>query len=396
MNSFKVGITGQAGFMGTHLFNFLGLKKDVERIPFADDFFSSKETLDDFVKQCDVIVHLAAMNRHGNPQVIYDTNLSLVKNILESCDRTNSKPHILFSSSTQEERGNLYGKSKLEGRLLFEKWAKENNTDFTALIIPNVFGPFGNPYYNSVIATFSHQLTHDEEPRIEIDGELKLIYIHELVEEFWEKMVETGGKVEKGNGEKVKEVSGRAEEWKSGKVERYEVPFTYEIQVSEILNLLKNYKELYFEKGIIPTLYNRFELNLFNTFRSYFPNEKFPFLLKENVDERGSFVEIIRTNTSGQYSYSTTKPGITRGNHFHTRKIERFAVIKGQAEIALRRIGTDEIITCLLDGKNPAFVDMPIWYTHNITNSGKEELITLFWINEPYDANDPDTFFEKV
>jgi len=396
MNSFKVGITGQAGFMGTHLFNFLGLKKDVERIPFADDFFSSKETLDDFVKQCDVIVHLAAMNRHGNPQVIYDTNLSLVKNILESCDRTNSKPHILFSSSTQEERDNLYGKSKLEGRLLFEKWAKENNTDFTALIIPNVFGPFGNPYYNSVIATFSHQLTHDEEPRIEIDGELKLIYIHELVEEFWEKMVETGGKVEKGNGEKVKEVSGRAEEWKSGKVERYEVPFTYEIQVSEILNLLKNYKELYFEKGIIPTLYNRFELNLFNTFRSYFPNEKFPFLLKENVDERGSFVEIIRTNTSGQYSYSTTKPGITRGNHFHTRKIERFAVIKGQAEIALRRIGTDEIITCLLDGKNPAFVDMPIWYTHNITNSGKEELITLFWINEPYDANDPDTFFEKV
>ena len=396
MNSFKVGITGQAGFMGTHLFNFLGLKKDVERIPFADDFFSSKETLDDFVKQCDVIVHLAAMNRHGNPQVIYDTNLSLVKNILESCDRTNSKPHILFSSSTQEERDNLYGKSKLEGRLLFEKWAKENNTDFTALIIPNVFGPFGNPYYNSVIATFSHQLTHDEEPRIEIDGELKLIYIHELVEEFWEKMVETGGKVEKGNGEKVKEVSGKAEEWKSGKVERYEVPFTYEIQVSEILNLLKNYKELYFEKGIIPTLYNRFELNLFNTFRSYFPNEKFPFLLKENVDERGSFVEIIRTNTSGQYSYSTTKPGITRGNHFHTRKIERFAVIKGQAEIALRRIGTDEIITCLLDGKNPAFVDMPIWYTHNITNSGKEELITLFWINEPYDANDPDTFFEKV
>jgi len=382
--------------MGTHLFNFLGLKKDVERIPFADDFFSSKETLDDFVKQCDVIVHLAAMNRHGNPQVIYDTNLSLVKNILESCDRTNSKPHILFSSSTQEERDNLYGKSKLEGRLLFEKWAKENNTDFTALIIPNVFGPFGNPYYNSVIATFSHQLTHDEEPRIEIDGELKLIYIHELVEEFWEKMVETGGKVEKGNGEKVKEVSGRAEEWKSGKVERYEVPFTYEIQVSEILNLLKNYKELYFEKGIIPTLYNRFELNLFNTFRSYFPNEKFPFLLKENVDERGSFVEIIRTNTSGQYSYSTTKPGITRGNHFHTRKIERFAVIKGQAEIALRRIGTDEIITCLLDGKNPAFVDMPIWYTHNITNSGKEELITLFWINEPNDANDPDTFFEKV
>ena len=371
----KVGITGQAGFMGTHLFNYLGLKKDVERIPFADDYFSSKETLDDFVKHCDVIVHLAAMNRHGNPQVIYDTNLNLVKSLLESCDRTNSKPHILFSSSTQEERDNLYGKSKLEGRLLFEKWAEENNTDFTALIIPNVFGPFGNPYYNSVIATFSHQLTHDEEPRIEIDGELKLIYINELVEVFWQK---------------IKDKS------KKGKIERHDVPFTYEIKVSEILNLLKNYKELYFEKGIIPTLYNRFELNLFNTFRSYFPNEKYPFLLKENVDERGSFVEIIRTNTSGQYSYSTTKPGITRGNHFHTRKIERFAVIDGKAKIELRKIGTAEVMSYMLDGTKPAFVDMPIWTTHNITNIGDTDLFTLFWINEPYDANDPDTFFEKV
>jgi UDP-2-acetamido-2,6-beta-L-arabino-hexul-4-ose reductase len=382
--------------MGTHLFNYLGLKKDVERIPFADDYFSSRETLDDFVKQCDVIVHLAAMNRHGNPQVIYDTNLSLVKNLLESCERTNSKPHILFSSSTQEERDNLYGKSKLEGRLLFEKWAEENNTDFTALIIPNVFGPFGNPYYNSVIATFSHQLTHDGEPRIEIDGELKLIYINELVEEFWNKIEEISGIVEKGNGEKVKEVSGRMEEGERGKVERYEVPFTYEIKVSEILSLLKHYKELYFEKGIIPQLNNKFELNLFNTFRSYFPNEKFPFLLKENIDERGSFVEIIRTNTSGQYSYSTTKPGITRGNHFHTRKIERFAVIHGKAKIELRRIGTEEVIPYYLDGENPSFVDMPIWTTHNITNIGDTDLYTLFWINEPYDAEDPDTYFEGV
>jgi len=377
----RIGITGQAGFMGSHLYNYLGLKKDVERIPFADDYFSSNETLDDFVKQCDVIVHLAAMNRHGNPQVIYDTNLRLVKSLLESCERTNSKPHILFSSSTQEERDNLYGKSKLEGRLLFEKWAEKYNADFTALIIPNVFGPFGNPYYNSVIATFSHQLTHNEEPKIEIDGELKLIYINELVEVFWEK---------------IKEKSGNLENWKSGKVEKYEVPHTSVNKVSAILAILNRFKDEYFHKGIIPKINNSFELALFNTFRCYFPIEKFPFQLKENIDERGSFVEIIRTNTSGQYSYSTTKPGVTRGNHFHTRKIERFAVIKGKAKIELRKIGVEEVITYYLDGENPSFVDMPIWTTHNITNIGDTELYTLFWINEPYDANDPDTFFEPV
>lgn len=384
MNSIKVGITGQTGFMGTHLFNYLGLKENIIRIPFADEYFSDTLKLNEFVASCDVVVHLAAMNRHGDPQVIYDTNIKLVKDLISACNATKSKPYIIFSSSTQENRNNLYGQSKKEGRELLAKWAVQNNAFFTAMIIPNVFGPFGSPYYNSVIATFSHQLTHDEAPKIEIDGELKLIYINELVEEFWKKIEEKSGKVEKGKGEKLSQV------------EVYEVLPTSVNKVSAILDKLQLYKLEYFDKRIIPKFSNKFELNLFNTFRCYSPKEKFPCLFKENIDERGSFVEIIRTNTSGQYSFSTTKPGITRGNHFHTRKIERFAVIKGQAEIALRRIGTKEIITYILDGKNPAFVDMPIWYAHNITNTGIEELITLFWINEPYDVNDPDTFFEKV
>lgn len=376
----KVGITGQPGFMGTHLYNFLGLKENIERIPFKDEFFSNKELLNQFVSKCDVIVHLAAMNRHNDPKVIYDTNIRLVNDILTTCDETKSKPHIIFSSSTQENRDNLYGKSKSDGRKLFEEWAKRNNSKFTAMIIPNVFGPFGNPYYNSVIATFSHQLANNEKPKIDVDGELKLIYINELVEEFWGKIKETSKK----NKEK------------SEGVERYEVPHTIKIKVSEILELLKLYKEQYFDRGIIPKIKNSFELALFNTFRCYFPNDKFPFMLTQNSDERGSFIEILRTGISGQYSYSTTKPGITRGNHYHTRKIERFAVISGKAIIALRRIGTDEVITYHLDGENPSFVDMPIWTTHNITNIGETDLFTLFWINEPYNPEDPDTYFEKV
>jgi len=374
----SIGITGQPGFMGTHLFNYLGLKENVKRIPFEDRFFGDQDQLDNFVQECDVIVHLAAMNRHGDPQVIYDTNIKLVNDLLAACDRTNSKPHIIFSSSTQESRDNLYGKSKKDGRQIFENWASLNNSKFTALIIPNVFGPFGNPNYNSVIATFSHKLTHNETSEIHVDGELKLIYINELVEEFYSAIL---GTLPLENDDNIK---------------NYEVPHTSVNKVSVILEILQRFKADYFEKGIIPEINNKFELSLFNTFRCYIGNDHYPFKLTKHTDDRGSFTEIIRTNTSGQFSYSTTKPGITRGNHFHTRKIERFSVIKGKAKIELRRIGTDEVIEYIVDGDEPSFVDMPIWHTHNITNIGEGELYTLFWINEPYDADDPDTYFEAV
>ena len=184
----KIGITGQAGFIGTHLYNYLCLQDDMDCILFKDEYFKNIEQLLSFVKTCDVIVHLAAMNRHDNPQVIFDTNIELVKKLTATCELADAKPHILFSSSTQEESGNLYGNSKLVGRRLFEDWAKRNKALFTGLIIPNVFGPFGNPYYNSFIATFCHQLTHGEQPKIEVDGEVRLIYVGELVKEFFEKI----------------------------------------------------------------------------------------------------------------------------------------------------------------------------------------------------------------
>jgi len=370
----KAGITGQVGFMGTHLFNYLNLKDDVETVPFEDAFFDEDAVLDNFVAKCDVVVHLAAMNRHEDQQVIYDTNILLVKKLIAACERTQSKPHILFSSSTQEKKDNLYGQSKQKGRELFEAWANRNNARFTGMIIPNVFGPFGQPHYNSVVATFCHQLTHGETPQIHVDGEVKLIYINDLSEEFYNKMITRENR----------------------QVNKYEVPHRFTVKVSTILNLLKSYKNDYLEKGIFPDLSNPFELALFNTFRCYIPENHFPFYYTKHADNRGIFVEIARTNTSGQFSYSTTVPGITRGNHYHTRKAERFAVIKGKAKIQLRRIGTNQLIEYDLSGEQPSFVDMPIWYTHNIINTGNEELVTLFWINEPFNPDDPDTYFETV
>jgi len=319
------------------------------------------------------------MNRHKDPQIIYQTNIQLVKQLIEACKKTNSKPHILFSSSTQEERDNPYGNSKREGRLLFENWAKKNDAHFTALIIPNVFGPFGNPYYNSVIATFCHQLTHNEQPKIEIDGSLKLIYISELAQKFYHHLRHPNLESEIPN------------------LELINVEYTSEIKVSEILSLLEGFKSNYFEKGIFPNLNDTFIRNLFQTFLCYIDHQThFPFHLKLNTDERGSFVETVKLNSGGQVSFSTTKPGITRGNHYHTRKTERFAVIKGKAKIELRKVGTDKVLSFNLDGENPSFVDMPIWFTHNITNIGDEDLYTIFWINESFNSEDPDTFFEKV
>jgi UDP-2-acetamido-2,6-beta-L-arabino-hexul-4-ose reductase len=371
----KIGVTGQKGFIGYHVYHTIELlPEEFSVVPFEKEYFNNNAQLEKFVSECDVIVHLAAMNRHNDPNVIYDTNIELVEKLIAAMLKTNSTPHVLFSSSSQEERDNLYGKSKLNGRKLFEKWADENNAAFTGLIIPNVFGPFGHPYYNSVVATFCYQLTHNETPKIDIDGEMKLIYVSELVKDIIETIKEP-----------------------EMKIGRKDVEPTKTIRVSDLLQQLKNYKESYFEKGIIPDLDASFNRNLFITFLCYIDHKTFfPFHLNKNTDARGFFVETVKLNSGGQVSFSTTVPGITRGNHFHTRKAERFAVIKGKALIELRRIGTEEVLSFELDGDKPSFVDMPVWFTHNIKNIGEDELYTIFWINEFYDQNNPDTFFVTV
>ena len=370
----RVGITGKNGFIGYHLYQTLNLfKEEFTLVDFQKSFFNEQLKLDSFVSSCDVIIHLAALNRHNEPEVIYETNVSLVKNLVQALERTESKAHLIISSSTQEERDNLYGRSKKEGRKLLSDWAKQNNGRLSGLIIPNVFGPFGQPFYNSVIATFCHQIARCETPKIEVDGDLKLIYVGELVVKIIQVIRD------KDNTHELR------------------IPHTAEAKVSEILVKLKYFHNSYQERGEIPALNNDFEFKLFNTYRCYMDIVSyFPKKFVQHADNRGAFVEIARQGIPGQTSFSTTLPGITRGNHFHTRKIERFAVIKGKALIQLRRIGSEELHDFYLDGDEPAYVDMPIWYTHNIMNVGEDILYTIFWINEPFNVNDPDTYFEIV
>lgn len=370
----KIGITGQSGFVGSHLYNTIGLFPDTyERVAFAKAYFENPKKLEQFVSSCDVIVHLAAVNRHEDQQVLHNINVSLAEKLVRACEQTNSAPHIIFSSSSQEERDNLYGNSKKKGRTLLKNWASENDAIFTGMIVPNVYGPFGKPFYNSVVATFCHQIANGQTPEVKVDGTLNLIYVNELVSEI------------------INAITTSLND------SNYNVAHTQTKKVSEIKSQLENFKHTYQEQGSVPELKSTFDLNLFNTYCCYIDiKNHFPVMLTKHTDDRGSFVEIIRVAVGGQSSFSSTVPGITRGNHFHTRKIERFAVIQGKALIQLRKIDTTEVFEFVLDGDKPAYVDMPIWYTHNIKNIGDEILLTNFWINEPYDPSDPDTYFVTV
>lgn len=371
----RIGITGQTGFIGTWLYNTLGLYSKFERVPFKDSYFDDEQQLREFVKKCDTIVHLAAMNRHHDEQIIYKTNIKLVSSLIKAMEFEAVTPHVIFSSSSQEERDNLYGKSKREGRVLFANWAKRSGASFTGMVIPNVFGPFSKPNYNTFIATFAHKLINGESPEVKVDGDIKLIYVGSLCDY----------------------IISITHNTKKGIIERMDVPFDFECKVTNILDKFINFNQLYNNNGIIPILNDRNDINLFNTFRSFMNYPiKFPVKLRQHIDDRGTFVETIKIGIGGQVSFSTTIPGITRGNHFHTRKIERFTVIKGKARIQLRKIGTYEVLDFYLDGNEPSYVDMPIWYTHNITNIGEEDLYTQFWINEWYNPEDGDTYFEEV
>ena len=374
MKKKTICITGQNGFVGSHLYNTLKLFEEKYIIKeFKNEFFNDSNVLDKIISECDTIIHLAALNRHIDDKVIYETNIDLSKRLIDSLVRLNSNAQIIMSSSIQEDSNNYYGKSKKDSRNMFIELSKKKSNNFVGLVIQNVFGPFCSPNYNSFISTFCNKLINENTPKIIEDKTVSLIYVEDLVEIIIDQINNNHNNHE------------------------FTIDNLHNYKVSKILNKLTNFKLSYIDCGIIPNLDNDFDLNLFNTFRSYIDyNKFFPVNYKLNSDKRGNFVEIGRFESGGQISFSTTKKGIVRGNHFHRRKIERFSVIKGKALIQIRKIGTNEIIEFILDGNNPSYVDIPIWYTHNIKNIGNEDLFTNFWINESYNEKDPDTYFLEV
>lgn len=244
----KIGITGQQGFIGTHLYSTLGLNpKKYKLIEFERSFFNDNKKLDDFVSNCEVIIHLAAMNRHIDANVIYKTNLQLVTKLVASLNRTKSNAHILFSSSSQEEKNNPYGKSKKEGKEIFEKWVTNSDGKFTSLIIPNVFGPNGKPFYNSVVATFCHQITNNETPKIINDAELDMISVERLVYEI-------RNNINTSNKKSVIEIKSQ-----------------FKVKVSKLLRILNGFNQ---NMPINDNNLNELEKSLYKTFKSFKKTKK--------------------------------------------------------------------------------------------------------------------------
>ncbi len=369
----RVGITGQVGFVGYHLWCALRRRSDIfETVEFEDAWYMDESRLAGFAERTDVIVHLAGMNR-GDPDEIYRTNLALTEKLIVALQKTGRTPHIIFASSTQRTLDNPYGRSKRKAEELLNAWSKESGANVTTLVIPNVFGPFGRPFYNSVVATFCHQLTHAEIPQIHVDSEMPLVYVGDLVER----------------------ICGFAANPPAA-APTLQIPPTGVSTVSGVLKKLRGFQESYLGKAIVPDLREPFDLALFNTFRSYIDEHFFPFRFDKKADDRGYLAETIKSWSGGQAFFSVTKPGVVRGNHYHTRKFERFAVVSGSALIRMRRIGTTRVVEYRVSGEEPSCVDLPVLYTHNIENTGPNELLTLFWTNEFFDPQDPDTFAEKV
>ena len=285
---------------------------------------------------------------------------------LESASKT---PHVIYSNSTHSTGDTLYGKSKRAGAEAIRDWADRSGGTFTDMILPHIFGEHGRPFYNSVVSTFTHQLVHAESPTIHADGDLELLHAGDAARKFLDHARAQTDTQIRATGEPMK--------------------------VSTLLDRLNDLWTRY-AGGVVPKFHHPIDIQLFNTLRSMIPSDQRAIDLTVHSDDRGGLFEAIRSDTAGQVFYSTTKPGITRGNHFHTRKVERFLVVSGEAEIRLRRVLTDDVITYRVSGDRPQAIDMPTLHTHNITNVGRCELKTLFWCNEHFDRDDPDTFFEPV
>ncbi|MEE9362041.1 MAG: NAD-dependent epimerase/dehydratase family protein [Cellulophaga sp.] len=368
----RVLVTGSQGFIGKNLLERLGRINNIEVDAFSKE--NSIESLTKKVAKANFIFHLAGVNRPKNEEEFFQGNRDLTQKIVDTAIQSGNKPTILMTSSTQVEQDNSYGQSKLEGEKALKQYAESNRATIYIYRLPNVFGKWSKPNYNTVIATWCHNITHEIPIQINNkNAELNLVYIDDVVEHF----VRHLDKIEK-KGVVISEVSP-----------------AYRKTLGAIYDLLTTFKESR-QNLIVPNAGQGFERALYATYLSFLPSKKFSYALKGHVDKRGTFYEFIKTSNSGQISISTTAPGISRGNHYHNTKNEKFLVIKGQASIKHRQIHGNDIIEYNVSDKKMEVVEMIPGYTHNITNTGDSEMVLLLWANESLDHDNPDTNYLMV
>lgn len=368
----KILVTGSNGFIGKNLIAELK-NRDYNDI-FMFDIDTDESLLDEYTKECDFVFHLAGVNRPKNQVEFMEGNFGFTSTLLELLKKHNNKAPVMISSSIQAKLDNPYGKSKKAGEDLLFSYSEETGAKVLVYRFPNVFGKWCRPNYNSAVATFCHNIAHDLPIQVnDPNVVMNLVYIDDVVDELIN--------AQEGN------------EYKNG--DYCEVPIVHTVKLGEIVELIKSFKES--RKTLaVPNMSNEFEKKLYSTYLSYLPKDQFSYPLKMNVDNRGSFTEIIRTGDRGQFSVNIAKPGITKGNHWHHTKNEKFIVVSGEGLIQFRKIGTDEVIEYCVSGNKMEVVDIPTGYTHNIKNVGDTDLITFMWANESFNPDKPDTYYLEV
>lgn len=369
----RIGVTGAGGFIGGWV------RRRLERDPgctvatLERDGWERPARLREFVAACDVVVHLAGVNR-GAPDEVESVNPLLADRLADACRTAGATPHIVATSSTKRDEDSPYGRGKRRADEVLAAWAEESGGGVSSLVVPNVFGAGCLPFYNSVVATFCHQLARGETPTVVEDRAIELVWVGDLAERVAE-----AARGEPPRGARVVPIRGGAT-----------------LRVGELLAILDGFRSDYFERDVVPDLTTSFRARLYTTFVSHVPAEAFVRRPPLHADQRGDLCEAVKTVAGGQVFFSTTRPGVTRGNHYHTRKAERFCVVRGEATIRLRRVGTAEVHEFHVSGDRPEFVTIPVMHAHSIENTGRSELLTLFWTNELFDPADADTHSEDV
>ncbi len=364
----KVLVTGSNGFVGRNLISNLSLNKEIEIYKYDRD--STPEELEEYTKNCEFVFHLAGVNRPEDPKEFMEGNFGFTSTLLDSLKKHKNKCPIMISSSIQAALDNDYGKSKKAGEDLIFEYGKKNKVKTFVYRFPNLFGKWCRPNYNSVIATWCYNVSHNEEIQVNDETkELTLAYIDDVCNEL------------------IKCLDNK--ETKEGNY--CIVPITYTKTLGEIANLIKSFKQN--DRGImVPSTGDVFTKDLYATYISYVPLEELVVDLDEHRDNRGVFCELVRTKEAGQVSVSTTNPNIVRGCHYHNTKMERFIVIKGKARIEFEHVIDHNKYEFIVSGDKLQYVTIPVGYQHSINNIGDDELVLILWANELFDPDIPDTF----
>ena len=368
----KILVTGAKGFIGKNL--IVELKNQGFTDIFEYDIDTDPALLNTFTQEAEFVYHLAGVNRPLDQAEFMAGNFGFTSTLLESLIKNGNKCPIMLSSSIQAELKNPYGESKKAGEQLLLSYGKEHGVEVLVYRFTNVFGKWCRPNYNSVVATFCHNVANDLPIQVNDPSVvLNLVYIDDLVSELISAL--------KGNEHKENDYCY--------------VAVTQSISLGRLAELIQSFKINRTDK-FVPDFIDPLIKKLYSTYLSYLPTNKFSYELKMNIDQRGSFTEFLKTTDRGQVSINVAKPGIVKGNHWHHTKNEKFLVVSGKGLIRFRRIDSIEVIEYTVSGEKLEVVDIPVGYTHNIENVGDSDLVTVMWANELLDPNRPDTYFLEV